>query len=77
MVWARNREVEREQQQLAWLAWHIAALSRQKRLPSLRRMLHPVRPARRLSEEEARERRAEFADLLGRVIAAGVKVGDV
>lgn len=74
MVRARNREVERQQQQALWQAWHVAALIRSKRLPPLRRVLNPIQPARRISEADARVRRAELADLTARAIASGLRV---
>lgn len=40
------------------LAWHVAALSRTKTLPSLRQLLHPPK-ARKLEGEELERRRAE------------------
>lgn len=36
---ARAWRAEQEGQRDLWLAWHIAALSRAKRLPSLKRLL--------------------------------------
>ena len=36
---ARAWQAEQERQRDLWLAWHIAALSRAKRLPSLKRLL--------------------------------------
>ena len=35
---------QREQQQLAWLAWHIEALARTKKLPPLKDMVGSKRP---------------------------------
>lgn len=43
-----------EQNDLAWLAWHIEALSRAKKLPKLKDMMHdaPVSSARRQTVDE-------------------------
>lgn len=43
---------EREQQGRAWLAWHIAALPRVKRFPSLDDMLGVRRKVRRQTQDE-------------------------
>lgn len=53
---------QQDQKRDAWLAWHIAALSRGKKLPSLARVM-PKPPARTLKGAELRERQAEFAEL--------------
>ena len=39
--------IEREQRRDAWLAWHIAALSRMQRLPKLEIVMPKKRPAPR------------------------------
>lgn len=57
----------REHQRDAWLAWHIAALSRAKRLPSLRRLMGLDR-ARPLHGEELERRRAEHAELVANAV---------
>jgi hypothetical protein len=36
---ARRRALRREHREFAWLAWHVAALTRAKRLPALVKML--------------------------------------
>jgi len=42
-----------EQQQIAWLAWHIEALSRCKKMPNLNEMMHPSsRANQRLPDQE-------------------------
>lgn len=56
MAW----QAEREQERMLSLAWHIAALQRQKRLQSLRSLL---RPRRKTKEIPIAERRREFAEL--------------
>jgi len=53
-------QTEQEQRQLLFLAWHVAALGRVKRLPSLRSLLRPRSKARDIPIEE---RRREFAEL--------------
>jgi hypothetical protein len=57
---------EREQERAAWLAWHVAALSRTKRLPSLRQMVRPGR-TKVLSADEAARRRAEHEELIAKM----------
>ena len=49
----------------AWAVWHVAALSRVKRLPALSRLIQAPE-AKPLSEEEAVERRSEFEEMSGR-----------
>ena len=57
---------EREHQQVAWLAWHVAALGRAKRLPSLRRLLR-MPAATKLVGEEAEKRAREHAEMVTRM----------
>jgi hypothetical protein len=47
--------LEREQQDRAWLAWHIAALPRMKNFPTLEKLMGGKTKARRqtVSEMEA------------------------
>jgi len=59
---ARWRQ-EREQQQQAWLAWHVAALMRSKRLPALQRLM-PRPRARRLKGKELERRRREHDEIV-------------
>ncbi len=59
---AVNWRLEQDQRARAWLAWHVAALSRAKRMPLLSRMVNPP-AARRLPPDEAEVRRKEFADM--------------
>lgn len=61
-VWLRGVawRAEQEQQRTLALAWHIAALGRQKRLQSLRSLLRPRSKARSIPISE---RRKEFAEL--------------
>lgn len=51
---------EKEQRRTLSLAWHVAALQRVKRLPSLAQLLRPRQPAREVPIEE---RRREFVEL--------------
>jgi hypothetical protein len=60
---AGARRLERERQRDAWLAWHIAAMGRAKRLPSLRRLFGTPR-ARRLQGAELERRRREHAEIV-------------
>jgi len=57
---------EREHHQRAWLAWHMAALSRAKRLPSLKRFMG-IPASKRLSKDEAKRRAQEHAEMVERM----------
>ena len=57
---------DREHQQRAWLAWHIAALGRAKRLPSLRKLLG-MPAAKKLVGDEAERRAREHAEMVKRM----------
>lgn len=63
---ARKKKIKREQDQAAWLAWHIAALSRAKRVPSFSKMVPPPK-AKRLTPEEQAARQAEHDDMARRM----------
>jgi len=54
--------MEREQRRDVWLAWHVAALSRAKRLPALQRLMGGGK-ARPLTGEELEQRREEHEEL--------------
>ena len=56
-TWRRDQA----QRGRAWLAWHIAALQRVKRFPSLARLMGH-RP-KALSPDEMAKRRAEFQEM--------------
>lgn len=58
--YAERQEGDREQ--LVALAWHIEALHRQRRLPSLQRLLRQAE-AKKLEGDEREERRREFESL--------------
>ncbi|KAB2673216.1 hypothetical protein F9K77_01190 [Ochrobactrum sp. LMG 5442] len=51
---ASTYRLRREQNDRAWLAWHIEALARSKKLPKLKEFLSdaPKKPKRRQSVEE-------------------------
>jgi len=51
-------QAEQEQRRMLSLAWHVAALQRVKRLPSLRQLLRP-----RPKKVPIAERRREFEEL--------------
>jgi len=53
---------EQAQRGRAWLAWHIGALQRTKRFPSLARLMGPDKP-KTLGPDELAKRRAEFQEL--------------
>lgn len=58
-IWREDLALKRDMR----LAWHIAALQRQrKRLPSLKRLLSPGM-TKKLSGDELDQRRQEHADL--------------
>ena len=61
-AWRQGQQIRRD----ATLAWHIAALSRMKRLPPLRQML-PAGEAKPLRGEELKRRRAEHEDIVKRL----------
>lgn len=49
---ATNR-LKREHNDRAWLAWHIEALARQKKLPKLKELLHSEKPSgRKMTPEQ-------------------------
>jgi hypothetical protein len=58
--------LEREHRRDAWLAWHIAALSRAKRMPPLQRLIAPGK-ARALDGEELERRRAEHREIVQKI----------
>lgn len=62
---AANWRDERAQRLALRAAWHTAALSRAKRMPSLGQFMTP--PARRVSGEELQKRRREFAEMTANV----------
>lgn len=49
---AFGRAIERDQKGWAWLAWHGAAMSRMKTLPTLERLMGVKRKLRRQTPEE-------------------------
>lgn len=59
---AATWRMEHEQRLMAWTAWHVAALSRAKKLPSLTKILTPPE-AKKLTPDEAATRRKEFEDM--------------
>lgn len=60
--WRREREQARD----LWLAWHVAALGRARKMPPLHRLLNPPK-TKRLTPEERARRAAEFEELKGRM----------
>lgn len=56
---------DREQKLALRTAWHTAALSRAKRMPSLGQFMTP--PARKVTGEELRKRRQEFDEMTANV----------
>lgn len=66
VIAAENWRTEQEQQRDTVLAWHVAMLTRAKKLPSLRALLHPRKGA--LTDEEKAGRQSEFEELTGRMV---------
>ena len=69
-AWRLERESERTgelirlaQKMLGWLAWHVAALQRSKRLPALKRLIDGGGQTKELTPGEAAVRKAEFEEL--------------
>jgi len=67
---ADEKRLEYEQRARAWLAWHVVALDRTKRLPPLKSLLGPAKPERKAQtwQEQARIARQLNAAFGGRVI---------
>ena len=60
--------VERQNKSDAWLAWHIAALSRAKRLPPLKRFLKgKPGESKRLEGKELDQRRLEHQEIMAKI----------
>ncbi len=55
--------LEQKQKQLAWAVWHIAALTRAKKMPPLSSLVKPA-PAKKLTEEEKLKRQKEFEEMV-------------
>lgn len=67
---ADEKRIEYEQKARAWLAWHIVALDRTKRLPPLKSLVGPAKPERKAQtwQEQAAIARQLNAAFGGRVI---------
>lgn len=63
LIDAASWRAEQRQQQAVSAAWLTAALTRQKRLPSLKRLLGTDR-SRALDGEELERRRAEYEEIM-------------
>lgn len=72
MKGAANR-LKREHNANAWLAWHIEALARQKKLPKLQSMLHSDKPKRRQTVDEQIAVARAWAALAGSKGRGGVR----
>jgi hypothetical protein len=59
---AANWRMESKQQMTAWLAWHVAYLSRVKKMPPLKALLRSAE-AKTLDPEEADIRKDEFTEM--------------
>jgi len=65
VVEAATWQREQAQRRDMWLAWHIAALSRTKRLPALQKLIRPGK-AKALHGEALEARRRERDEMLER-----------
>jgi hypothetical protein len=63
---AAGWRLEQEHRRAGWLAWHVAALSRAKRLPALARMMGGGK-AKALTSEELETRRQEYGEIVERI----------
>lgn len=61
--------LDQEQRARAWLAWHVAALSRTRTLPPLARLIRPA-PAKPLTNEQRQVRKREFDEMRDRWLRA-------
>ena len=61
--------VERKNKSDAWVVWHIAALSRAKRLPPLKRLMSSGKPgkSKRLEGKELDQRRLEHQEIMAKI----------
>lgn len=66
---AANWQRMRSHNQTAWLAWHVAALQRTKRIPPLRRLMMRSKPKSGDADLEARGR--EHEEMIARMGLAG------
>jgi len=53
LIQGRDIATRRAQNRSAWLAWHVAALSRTKKLPNLRKLQVPDRRQTQTWQEQA------------------------
>lgn len=61
-------QVDRENKRDAWLVWHIAALSRAKRLPPLKRLMGgKEKDGKRLTGEKLEQRRKERREIMAKI----------
>lgn len=63
---AENWRQDLHHRRQAWLAWHIAALSRSKRLPSFKKLIGADK-ARALEGEELERRRRERDEMVDQI----------
>ena len=68
-IWRAEREARRD----ITLAWHIAALNRTRRLPSLRQLLHKGE-TKTLTGEERERRRREHEEMMASIRTSGLNV---
>jgi len=66
VIEAANWRLEREHRRDAWLAWHVAALSRAKRMPPLQRLIAPGK-AKALEGAELERRRTEHREIMQKI----------
>lgn len=66
VIEAAGWRMDQEQRGRAWLAWHVAVLSRAKKIPSLNQLLAAPK-GQALKGKALMERRKEFAEMKERV----------
>lgn len=62
---AANWQRMRSHNEMAWAAWHVAALQRTKRIPPMRRLM--MRPKRKSGEVDLEARRREHKEMVARM----------
>ena len=63
---AANRRARSEHRRDAWLAWHVGALARVKRLPPLKQLMGEMQ-TKALTPEEAERRKREHEEMVAMV----------
>ncbi len=66
---AHNRRSRSEHRRDAWLAWHVGALVRTKRMPPLKQLMGEMQ-TKVLTAEEAERRKAEHEEMVANLTPA-------